>query len=156
MPVKKLSIDEEIAQFQGLKSRLRQIWSELQTDHDYEHTSVIVPSLSVNQEELAKVLGASYYEERRLALGTTAAGRVVLALTRFDALGPSLGRIPFGFTSAEMATVMRALGCRDAILLDGGISGQLMVRGAGGAGRTWAGIRSVPLVLVAVSGRGGR
>ena len=88
------------------------------------------------------------HRDARLALGTTADGRVILALTRFDALGPSLGRIPFGFTSAEMATVMRALGCRDAILLDGGISGQLMVREAGGGSRTWAGIRSVPLGLV--------
>ena len=44
---------------------------------------------------------------------------------------------------------MRALGCREAILLDGGISGQLMVREAGGAARTWPGIRSVPLGLVA-------
>lgn len=59
-----LSLDEEIAQFEALKGRLQRIWSELQTDPHYEHTSVIVPSLSVNQEELAKVLGASYYEER--------------------------------------------------------------------------------------------
>jgi exopolysaccharide biosynthesis protein len=91
------------------------------------------------------------HRDARLALGTTADGGVVLALTRFDALGPSLGRIPFGFTSAEMATVMRALGCRDAILLDGGISGQLMVREADGAPRSWTGIRSVPLGLVALS-----
>ena len=76
-------------------------------------------------------------------------GRVVVALTRFDALGPRLGRLPFGFTSAEMARVMRALGCRDAILLDGGVSGQLMVREESGAARTWAGIRRVPLGLVA-------
>lgn len=88
------------------------------------------------------------HRDARLALGTLADGRVVVALTRFDALGPRLGRIPFGFTSAEMATVMRALGCRHAILLDGGISGQLMVRDAGGGARTWPGIRSVPLGLV--------
>jgi uncharacterized protein YigE (DUF2233 family) len=91
---------------------------------------------------------ATTHRDARLALGTDADGRVVVALTRFDALGPTLGRIPFGFTSAEMATVMRALGCRQAILLDGGISGQLMVREAGGAARTWPGIRSVPLGLV--------
>ncbi len=91
------------------------------------------------------------HRDARLALGTTADGRVVVALTRFDALGPRLGRLPFGFTSAEMAKVMLALGCRDAILLDGGISGQLMVRDVGGAARTWAGIRRVPLGLVAQS-----
>jgi exopolysaccharide biosynthesis protein len=90
------------------------------------------------------------HRDTRLALGTLPDGRVVIALTRFDALGPRLGKLPFGFTSAEMARVMRALGCRDAILLDGGISGQLMVRGEGGAVQTWAGIRSVPLGLVAL------
>ena len=88
------------------------------------------------------------HRDARLALGTLGDGRVVVALTRFDALGPSLGRLPFGFTSAEMATVMAALGCRRAILLDGGISGQLMVRDAAGGARTWPGIRRVPLGLV--------
>jgi exopolysaccharide biosynthesis protein len=90
------------------------------------------------------------HRDTRLALGTLPDGRVVIALTRFDALGPRLGKLPFGFTSAEMARVMRALGCRDAILLDGGISGQLMVRREGGAVQTWAGIRGVPLGLVAL------
>lgn len=90
------------------------------------------------------------HRDARLALGTLPDGRVVVALTRFDALGPRLGKLPFGFTSAEMARVMRALGCRDAILLDGGISGQLMVREEGGKARTWAGVRRVPLGLVAL------
>jgi len=76
------------------------------------------------------------------------AGRVVIALTRFDALGESLGRVPFGLTSPEMAAVMGALGCRQALLLDGGISGQLMVREADGFVRRWRGTRSVPLGLV--------
>ena len=70
------------------------------------------------------------HRDARLALGTLPDGRVVMALTRFDALGPRLGRLPFGFTSEEMARVMRALGCREAILLDGGISGH--ADGAGG------------------------
>ncbi|HEU4523553.1 MAG TPA: phosphodiester glycosidase family protein [Gemmatimonadales bacterium] len=91
------------------------------------------------------------HRDARLALGTLPDGRVVVALTRFDALGPRLGGVPFGFTSAEMARVMRALGCRDAILLDGGVSGQLLLREVGGAVRTWAGVRSVPLGLVARS-----
>ncbi len=89
------------------------------------------------------------HRDARLALGTLPDGRVVVALTRFDVFGPRLGRLPFGFTSAEMARVMRALGCHDAILLDGGISGQLMVREEGGEVRTWAGVRRVPLGLVA-------
>ena len=89
------------------------------------------------------------HRDARLALGTRADGRVIVALTRFDALGPALGRIPFGLTSAEMARVMEALGCRRAILLDGGISGQLMVRDARGDAHAWRGMRSVPLGLVA-------
>jgi len=88
------------------------------------------------------------HRDARLALGTLADGRVIVALTRFDALGGSLGRIPFGLTSSEMAAVMGALGCRDALLLDGGISGQLLVRDASGARRVWPGTRGVPLGLV--------
>lgn len=88
------------------------------------------------------------HRDARLALGTLDDGRVVVALTRFDALGETLGRIPFGLTSQEMAAVMGALGCRQALLLDGGISGQLMVRDAGGAVRSWPGTRSVPLGLI--------
>jgi len=54
------------AKFQALKKRLPEIWSALTNDSEYEHTSIIIPSLSVNQEELSKVLGAAYYEERLL------------------------------------------------------------------------------------------
>jgi exopolysaccharide biosynthesis protein len=88
------------------------------------------------------------HRDARLALGTLADGRVVVALTRFDALGGALGRVPFGLTSSEMAAVMGALGCRHALLLDGGISSQLLVREATGSVRTWPGTRSVPLGLV--------
>jgi hypothetical protein len=88
------------------------------------------------------------HRDSRLALGTLPDGRVLIALTRFDALGGMLGRIPFGLTTPEMAAVMGALGCRQAVLLDGGISGQLLVRDSMGAARTWPGIRSVPLGLV--------
>jgi hypothetical protein len=88
------------------------------------------------------------HRDARLALGTLADGRLVIALTRFDALGGVLGRVPFGLTSPEMAAVMGALGCRDALLLDGGISGQLLLRQADGTTRVWSGVRRVPLGLV--------
>ena len=91
------------------------------------------------------------HRDARLALGTLPDGRVVIALTRFDGLGSTFGQVPFGLTSSEMAAVMGALGCRDALALDGGISGQLLVRDAAGRARRWPGIRSVPLGLV---GRG--
>ncbi len=89
------------------------------------------------------------HRDTRLALGTLPDGRVVVALTRFDALGPALGRIPFGLTTPEMAAVMGALGCRQALMLDGGISGQLMLRHGDGTVRSWPGTRSVPLGLTA-------
>ena len=88
------------------------------------------------------------HRDARLALGTLPDGRVVIALTRFDFFGKSLDQLPFGLTSPEMAAVMGALGCRDALLLDGGISSQLSVRGVGGAMHSWPGMRSVPLGLV--------
>jgi uncharacterized protein YigE (DUF2233 family) len=89
------------------------------------------------------------HRDARLALGTLADGRVIVALTRFDALGPLFGRVPLGLTTPEMAAVMGALGCRDALMLDGGISGQLLLRDTTGRARSWPGIRSVPLGLVA-------
>jgi len=88
------------------------------------------------------------HRDARLALGTLPDGRLIVALTRFDALGGVLGRVPFGLTSPEMAAVMGALGCREALLLDGGISGQLLLRDADGAAHVWSGIRRVPLGLV--------
>jgi hypothetical protein len=93
------------------------------------------------------------HRDARLALGTLPDGRVLVALTRFDALGEGLGRVPLGLTSPEMAAVMGALGARDALLLDGGISGQLRLRDGDGSTRTWPGIRSVPLGLVGRSRR---
>ncbi len=58
--------DHEIAQFEALKEQLRGFWRDFRLNPAMRHTSVIVPSLSVNQEELAKVPGAAYYEERLL------------------------------------------------------------------------------------------
>jgi hypothetical protein len=91
------------------------------------------------------------HRDARLAIGTLEDGRMLIALTRFDALGPSLGRVPFGLTTPEMAAVMGALGSRQAIMLDGGISGQLMLRQPDGTVRSWQGTRRVPLGLTAKS-----
>lgn len=54
----------EAQQFDRLKARWQDVWRKQQTDPAFPHTSVILPSLSVNQAELSKVLGASFYEER--------------------------------------------------------------------------------------------
>jgi hypothetical protein len=73
----------------------------------------------------------------------------VLAMTRFDALGPDLGFVPFGLTTPEMAAVMGALGARDAVMLDGGISAQVLLRtGVAGGEERWPGLRDVPLAMV--------
>jgi uncharacterized protein YigE (DUF2233 family) len=88
------------------------------------------------------------HRDARLAVCTQRDGRVLVALTRFDALDGALDVVPFGPTVPEMAALMGALGCRDAVLLDGGISGQLLLRDARGATRRWPGLRRVPLGLV--------
>ena len=56
--------ESEAVRFRRLQQRLPAVWQRYQEDPCYEHTSVIVPSMSVNQEELAKVTGAAFYEER--------------------------------------------------------------------------------------------
>ena len=88
------------------------------------------------------------HRDARLAVATTRDGRVLIALTRFDALGASFGRVPFGPTLPEMAAILGALGAQRALFLDGGISGQMAVRRAGGGVQRWTALRSVPLALV--------
>jgi exopolysaccharide biosynthesis protein len=88
------------------------------------------------------------HRDARLAFGLLRDGRIILALTRFEALGGALSNLPFGLTTPEMAAVMGALGASRAVLLDGGISSQLMVRERSGDVREWKGLREVPLGLV--------
>lgn len=93
------------------------------------------------------------HRDARLALGRLADGTVLVALTRFDAFGGTLGSVPFGLTTPEMAALMGALGCREAVLLDGGISAQMLFRDASGAAHRWRGLREVPLALTALATR---
>jgi hypothetical protein len=89
-----------------------------------------------------------HHRDARLALGLLRDGRLLVAMTRFEGLGGALSSLPFGLTTPEMAAVMGALGASRAVLLDGGISSQLMIREGGGAVRAWRGVRQVPLGLV--------
>jgi exopolysaccharide biosynthesis protein len=89
------------------------------------------------------------HRDSRLALGVLPDGRVLIALTRFDALGGAVDELPVGPTSPEMAALMGALGCRRAMLLDGGISGQMLLRPTAGEPLAWRAWRRVPLGLVA-------
>ena len=90
------------------------------------------------------------HRDARLALGVQRDGRLLVALTRFEGLGGVLSNLPFGLTTPEMAALMGALGCRHAMLLDGGISSQLQLRESDGTTRRWRGLRRVPLALIAL------
>ena len=89
------------------------------------------------------------HRDARLAIGVLDHGELLIAMTRFDGLGESLGGLPLGLTTPEMAAVMGALGARDAVMLDGGISAQLLLRGHDGVEHRWRGLRAVPLALIA-------
>ncbi|HSQ29717.1 MAG TPA: phosphodiester glycosidase family protein [Gemmatimonadaceae bacterium] len=93
------------------------------------------------------------HRDSRLAACTLRDGRLLLALTRFMAPESPLARLPFGPTAPEMAAIMGALGCRRAVLLDGGLSGQMALRESGGRLLSWPGLRAVPLGLVAYPAR---
>jgi len=63
-----LSPDEELAAFEALKPRLRDVWGRDHEVRETHCTSVVVPSLTLDQEELQKLSGAAFYEERLLFL----------------------------------------------------------------------------------------
>jgi hypothetical protein len=63
-----LTIEEEIAQFERLKPRLIEVWDTIMMREEEPHTSVVVPSLTLDQSELKKLAGVSFYEERLLFL----------------------------------------------------------------------------------------
>jgi hypothetical protein len=88
------------------------------------------------------------HRDSRVAIGELRDGRILIAMTRFNALGDAAAKIPFGLTVPEMSALMGALGCRRAVSLDGGISGQLAVRESGRAMRKWTAWRYVPLGLL--------
>ena len=86
------------------------------------------------------------HHDSRLALGITPDGRVLIAITRLDA-PQAVAALPTGPTTPQMSALMGALDCRDSVLLDGGMSSQLRVRGASGT-HEWPGLRAVPLALL--------
>lgn len=63
-----LPLSEEINRFEELKPRLHEVWEALMNREEEPHTSVVVPSLTLDQSELRKLAGASFYEERLLFL----------------------------------------------------------------------------------------
>jgi exopolysaccharide biosynthesis protein len=113
------------------------------------YPAVLVDDGTVPAQLLAPGHGVDVaHRDARLGLGMQRDGRLVLVLTRFDALGEAGGQMPFGPTTPEMAALMGAAGCSRAVLLDGGLSAQLAVRSSDGTVRRWPGLRRVPLGLV--------
>jgi hypothetical protein len=114
------------------------------------------PSLLVENGEIPRALRQAglgvdlEHRDARLALGLDRDGRLLIAMTRFEGLGGVLSNLPFGLTTPEMAALMGALGCRRAVLLDGGISSQLRLAPRDGEPLVWRGLRQVPLGLVAL------
>ena len=63
-----LTPEAEIAGFRELQPRLQAVWEALMMRDEEPHTSVVVPSMTLDQSELQKIDGASFYEERLLFL----------------------------------------------------------------------------------------
>lgn len=84
------------------------------------------------------------HRDARLALCELRSGEWLTMLTRFETLGGVLEMLPYGPTTPEMAAIAGGLGCVHAVLLDGGMSGQMLLRDADGTTTPWAGLRKVP------------
>jgi hypothetical protein len=63
-----LTPESEIAEFRALQPHLLSVWDALIMRDEEPHTSVVVPSLTLDQSELRKLSGVSFYEERLLFL----------------------------------------------------------------------------------------
>lgn len=60
--------DEEKARFYELQKKLPGIYTRLAENRTYPHTTIVVPSLSLDPAELSKIEGTMYYEERMLCM----------------------------------------------------------------------------------------
>lgn len=89
------------------------------------------------------------HRDARLILAQMPDSSLLILLTRFDGFGGNIERVPIGLTVPESVALVGALGARNAVMLDGGISAQMLVRQANGIVHKWSGFRNVPLALVA-------
>lgn len=90
------------------------------------------------------------HRDSRMIMAERDDGTLLFVLTRFGSLGEVAQRVPIGLTTPESLMLVWALGARNALMLDGGTSGQLMVRDHAGVITRWPGLRRVPLALYAV------
>jgi hypothetical protein len=63
-----LTLERELEEFERLKPRLASVWNVLTANQNQPSTSVVVPSLTLDPDELTKLPGAPFYEERLLFL----------------------------------------------------------------------------------------
>lgn len=89
------------------------------------------------------------HRDARLVMAEQDDGTLLFVLTRYAALGTVAERVPVGLTTPETIALVAALGARHAVMLDGGTSAQLLVRGPADDETGWRGLRRVPLGLVA-------
>jgi hypothetical protein len=61
-------LHDERRQFAALQARLIPLFQDVFSDRLASHTIVVIPSLTLHREELAKLHGASHYEERLLCM----------------------------------------------------------------------------------------
>ena len=54
-----LTLEQELHAFESLKPRLTEVWNALMATEDAHCTSVVVPSLTLDQEELTKLKGVA-------------------------------------------------------------------------------------------------
>ena len=59
---------EELARFAELQARLPELIRTVFSDRLSPRTVVVVPGLSVDAEQLARIPGALHYEERQLSM----------------------------------------------------------------------------------------
>jgi hypothetical protein len=110
---------EEIVAFERLQARLPELYRSVAHDERGEHTVIVVPSLSLDARELAKVSGVHHYEERllyHLMLLRRPRTRVIFVTS--SALSPTvvdyylhlLSGIPYSHASRRLVL----LNCADA------------------------------------------
>jgi hypothetical protein len=109
----------------------------------------VPPSLRPGRREIDLA-----HRDIRLGLGLLDDGRLLFVLTRFAYGGRAGERLPFGLTVPESAALLGAMGARHALMLDGGLSAQMLVRPRAEDGATqpalaWRGGRRVPLAMIA-------
>jgi hypothetical protein len=63
-----LTLEQELTAFARLQPRLNDVWRVLTAESDEPSTTVVVPSMTLDQAELSKLAGVTFYEERLLFL----------------------------------------------------------------------------------------